>query len=73
MKNYTYKGFKFHATENTCANNMRTLYEIDELKEAGQRPFLTSISETRAFIREATEYGYWIDGNANYHYLKRNK
>lgn len=73
MKDYTYKGFKFRVTNNVCANNMRALYEIDGLKEAGCRPFLTSISETKDFIREAVECGYWMDGNGNYHYLKTEK
>ena len=50
MKTYTYKGHRFHMTDIICGNNGRNLYEIEGLKEAGHRPFLTSIKACREFI-----------------------
>ena len=70
MKNYRYMGYDFRATSNTHANTGRPLYEVDGMKPAGMRPFLTTISETREFIRNAVEMGYWLDGNAGTHYVK---
>ena len=71
MKNYKYMGYEFRATENICLNNMRKLYEIDGLKTAGERPFLTSIADVHDFIKNAVYDGYWMDGNANYHMLPK--
>lgn len=62
MKDYRYMGFDFRLTDNILANSGRKLYEIDELKPAGTRPFLTSINDVREFIRDAVDMGYWIDG-----------
>lgn len=60
MKEYTYKGYKFHAT-NTMTEvrvmrfgrlntELRPVYEISDLKAAGKRPFLTTIAEVREYI-----------------------
>lgn len=54
MKEYTYKGFTFRRTSILHANTLKPLYEIDELKECGQRPFLTTIKDCRYYIREHT-------------------
>ena len=70
-KEYRYKGYTFRVTDNVCLNDNRRLYEIDNMKPAAMRPFLTSINECREFISDAVEMGYWLDGNANYHYLKK--
>jgi hypothetical protein len=43
MKEYKYKGYTFRATSTIHANSGRSLYEIDDLKERGKRPFLTTI------------------------------
>lgn len=50
MKEYTYKGYTFRATSTLRANTMRPLYEIDNLKELGWRPLLTSIKACREYI-----------------------
>lgn len=66
MKEYSYMGYKFRAT-----NTMTTvyvldrfrcyvertvpLYEIDGLKERGQRPFLTTIAACKNYIREESK------------------
>ena len=67
MKNYRFMGYDFRATESIHANTGRPLYEIDDLKPAGTRPFLTSIKDVREFIREAVNLGYWIDGAGRTH------
>lgn len=60
MKDYTYKGYKFHATNTMTevrvmrfgrrTTELRPVYEISGLKEAGKRPFLTTIAECREYI-----------------------
>ena len=55
MKEYTYKGYTFRATSTIHANTMRPLYEIDNLKERGSRPFLTSIKACKEYIDQYKE------------------
>lgn len=50
MKKYSYKGYTFRRTTTVHANTGRYLYEIDDLKECGRRPFLTTIRECKAYI-----------------------
>lgn len=69
MKEYKFRGYTFHATELTHAGTGRPLYEVDEVKEAGTRPFLTSVQQTREFIRNAEALGYWLDGAGRTHRL----
>lgn len=57
MKEYKYKGFTFRATLTLHANSMRPLYEIDDLKERGMPPFLTSIVECKDFISQYVDDG----------------
>ena len=72
MKEYRYLGFDFRITDNVCLNNSRYLYEIDRLKPAGTRPFLTTIPETKEFIQNAVLMGYWLDGAGKTHPLPKN-
>ena len=67
MKTYRYKGFAFRSTSSTHANTGRTLYEVDDMKPAETRPFLTSIRDACEFIRDAVNLGYWIDGAGRTH------
>lgn len=57
MKEYKYKGFTFRSTPTLHANSMRPLYEIEDLKERGMKPFLTSIAECKAFISKYVDDG----------------
>lgn len=62
MKSYTYKGRTFRATDTTTTVHTkregdsyhhevtRSLYEIDDLKDRGTRPFLTTIKEVKEYI-----------------------
>ncbi len=64
-KDYRYKGFTFRKTDTTTTvyakgkrddfyhEEIRSLYEIDGLKDRGTRPFLTTISEVKDFIDSA--------------------
>lgn len=69
-KEYRYMGYTFKKTGDVLANSYRELYEIEGLKPAGQRPFLTSINDCRYFIADAVKMGYWIDGSGNTHDVK---
>ena len=71
MKSYRYMCYDFNATNITHANTGRPLYEINGMKPAGTRPFLTSIAETKVFIREAIETGYYLDGAGRTHPVNR--
>ena len=51
-KTYRYMGYDFRATSTIHANSGRNLYEIDDLKERGKRPFLTTIEDCREYIRQ---------------------
>ena len=55
MKEYRYRGYSFRQTTTICSNNGRYLYEIDDLKERGIRPFLTSVRECMEYIKEEGE------------------
>lgn len=66
MKEYTYRGYTFRPTRtntevirNAGADHpytvIRPVYEIDGLKEAGKRPFLTSAEQCREYIRDNTQ------------------
>lgn len=50
MREYKYKGYTFRATSTIHANSGRPLYEIDDLKERGKRPFLTTIDSCKDYI-----------------------
>ena len=55
MKEYTFKGFTFYATNVMTEKRGRgivPLYEIDSLKPAGQHPFLTSVRECREYSED---------------------
>lgn len=63
MKSYTYKGYTFRQVWTTTEvvvgagtrhshKELRYLYEIDDLKEAGKRPFLTTIEGCKQYIRD---------------------
>lgn len=63
MKEYRYKGYTFRATSTMTTiyvsdghggHNSRIvpLYEIDDLKERGKRPFLTSINQCKEYIND---------------------
>lgn len=52
MKEYKYLGYTFRATNTIHANSGRYLYEIDDLKERGERPFLTTIDGCQEYIRQ---------------------
>ena len=92
MKSYTYKGHTFRATDTTTTVHIkregdscyreatRPLYEIDDLKDRGTRPFLTTIKEVREYIDDAqedtiitnnreTERVYWGEDNGDGEYL----
>ena len=71
MKTYRYMGYDFRATEYTYAATLKPLYEIDDMKPAGTRPFITSIAQCREFIRDSIEAGYYLDGTGTYHDVKR--
>ena len=66
-KEYRFLRYTFRITDNVCLNNNRNLYEIDDLKDAGTRPFLTSISDVKDFIKDAVDAGYWTDAQAFRH------
>lgn len=51
MKEYKYNGYTFRVTSIVHANTGRYLYEIDGLKPAGKRPFLTTIDGCKEYIR----------------------
>ena len=65
MREYKYRGFTFRATDITTEvlvnrfgetrREIRPVYEIDELKDAMARPFLTSVNQCRDFI----DYTRW--------------
>lgn len=55
MKEYNYMGYAFRRTATVHANSGRYLYEIDDLKERGKRPFLTTIEQCREYIRQHVE------------------
>ena len=62
-KTYTYKGFTFRKTEARCYIfkfafgkpycTTAKMYEIEGLKPAGTRPFITSIREAKEFINKS--------------------
>lgn len=63
MKEYSYMGYKFRPTStmtevyvlDRCrcyTAKIVPLYEIDGLKDRGQRPFLTTIAACKNYIRE---------------------
>lgn len=56
-RDYKYMGYTFRQTDITHGNTGRFLYEIDDLKPAGTRPFLTSISQVKQYIRDYKNYG----------------
>jgi len=70
MKKYKYRGYTIRATEATHASTGRPLYEIDNMKPAGTRPFITTIADARDFIRDAIEAGYYLDGAGRTHPVK---
>lgn len=59
---YKYHGYTFRQTNTTTETTVkrgqqyrqeiRYLYEIDELKPRGVRPFLTSIEQCKDYIKE---------------------
>lgn len=51
-KTYRYMGYDFRATSTIHGNTGRNLYEIDDLKERGKRPFLTTIDQCKDYIRQ---------------------
>lgn len=62
MKEYKYHGYTFRRTATMTTTRIKNasgyyverlsyLYEIDGLKEAGKRPFLTSAEQCREYIR----------------------
>ena len=68
LKNtYTYKGFTIKRTETTCYTfkfafgkpccYTAKTYEIEGLKSAGTRPFITSIREAKEFINKSLSPG----------------
>ena len=62
-KTQTYKGFTIRQTETTCNiikmvfgepyGTTANIYEIEGLKSAGTRPFITSIREAKEFINKS--------------------
>lgn len=54
-KEYSYKGYTFRQTDITYSETGRFLYEIDELKPVGKRPFLTSIKQVKQFISDTVK------------------
>ena len=56
-KTYRYMGYNFRATSTIHANTGRNLYEIDDLKERGKRPFLTTIADCKEYIRQEGKRG----------------
>lgn len=66
MNEYKYRGFTIRRTTTTTTTRIKNahgyyaerlayLYEIDGLKEAGKRPFLTSAEQCREYIRDNTK------------------
>ena len=66
MNEYKYNGYTFRRTTTTTTTRIKNargyyverlsyLYEIDGLKEAGKRPFLTSVEQCREYIRDNTD------------------
>ena len=66
MNEYKYHGFTIRRTTTTTTTRVKNargyyserlayLYEIDGLKEAGRRPFLTSAEQCREYIRDNAE------------------
>ena len=66
MKESKYNGYTFRRTTTTTTTRIKNargyyserlayLYEIDGLKEAGRRPFLTSAEQCREYIRDNAE------------------
>ena len=66
MNEYKYHGYTFRRTTTTTTTRTKNargyyverlayLYEIDGLKEAGKRPFLTSAEQCREYIRDNTK------------------
>ena len=66
MKKYTYKGYVFYRTDTTTtvryqrhtANWLERpakVYEIEKLKPAGKRPFLTTMQACRDYIDSVVE------------------
>ena len=59
-KQYKYRGYTFYATDSTTETRVsrfgisrkeiRPLYQIDGLKDAGVRPFLTSLQQCKDYI-----------------------
>lgn len=75
-KTHTYKGFTFRKTEARCYIfkfafgkpycTTAKMYEIEGLKPAGTRPFITSIREAKEFIdtsvsSEVSEFEHLTD------------
>jgi hypothetical protein len=71
VKEYKFRGYKFRATDITTEvtvtrfwqtrTEIRPLYEIDGLKEAGTRPFLTSLNQVKDYI----EFHIWKENRDN--------
>lgn len=65
MKKYTYKGYVFFRTDTTTTvryeragrwvERVMPVYDIPELKPAGQRPFLTTEQQVRDYINSHVE------------------
>ena len=60
MREYKFRGYKFRATSTLVEalvprfdierKELRPLYEIDGLKEATKKPYLTSINDCKGYI-----------------------
>lgn len=60
MREYKFRGYKFRATNTQVEvlvprfdierKELRPLYEIDGLKEATKKPYLTSINDCKGYI-----------------------
>lgn len=61
-REYKYMGYTFRQTDITHGETGRFLYEIDGLKSAGKRPFLTSIEQVKQYIRYNETFGAWRKG-----------
>lgn len=59
MEKYTYKGYTFYATDVTTdkpgTSRPVPVYEIEGLKDACRRPFITSIQGCKDFIDECIQ------------------
>lgn len=70
-KEYKFRGYTYRATNimtevmvqrfGAQRREIHPLYEIDGLKEAGTRPFLTSINQVKGYI----EFHIWKENRDN--------